>query len=375
MSHDPRGAPTFPAIEGRHSAPARVSYAPAAISRLILILIGMVVLAAGLSGCGGSDGESSGKATASLDGAGSSLVDPLVQAWKPELRDRSGIDLTYNPIGSGGGIQAISTRTVDFGASDAPLTPDQADSCDGCILVPWALSATGVSYNLPEAGDDLRLSGPVLADIFLGKITSWSDPRITKLNPGKKLPSRAIQPIYRSEGSGDTFALTSYLSEVSPEWKEKVGAGTSVDFPNGAGGKGNAGVAGVMSRTPGALGYMGVAYAVLNEFGLAAIQNAAGQFVPPDLPGIAAAAEAMGEPKPDNSIPIVDPPSSAPDAYPISTFTYAIVPKDTPKASDLKKLLEFAIGPGQEFAEQFVFARLPERVVELDKKTIAALGG
>ena len=352
MSHDPRGAPTFPAIEGRHSAPARVSYAPAAISRLILILLG-TVLAVGLAACGGSSGDAE---KASLKGAGSSLVDPMVQAWSDQLRDRSGIDLVYSPIGSGGGIQAITTRTVDFGASDAPLTPDQADSCDGCILVPWALSATGVSYNLPEAGADLRLSGPVIADIFLGKITNWSDPRITKLNPGKKLPSKAIQPIYRSEGSGDTFAFTSYLSEVSPEWKEKVGAGTSVNFPNGAGGKGNAGVAGVMSRTPGGLGYMGVAYAVRNKFGLAALRNAAGQFVPPDLPGIAAAADAMREPRPDNSIPIVDPPASAKGAYPISTFTYAI-------------------GPGQEFAEQFVFAKLPAQVVELDKKIIASLGG
>ena len=342
--------------------------------RTTAALIGTVLLAVGLAACGDSSGGAE-KAKASLKGAGSSLVDPMVQEWSDELRDRSGIDLVYSPIGSGGGIQAITTRTVDFGASDAPLTPDQADSCDGCILVPWALSATGVSYNLPEAGDDLRLSGPVIADIFLGKITNWSDPRITKLNPGKKLPSRPIQPIYRSEGSGDTFAFTSYLSEVSSAWKKKVGAGTSVNFPNGAGGKGNAGVAGVMSRTPGGLGYMGVAYAVRNKFGLAAIQNAAGQFVPPDLPGITAAAEAMGTPKPDNSIPIVDPPASAKGAYPISTFTYAIVPKDSPKADALKELLTYAIGPGQKFAEQFVFAKLPAQVVELDKKVIASLGG
>jgi phosphate transport system substrate-binding protein len=336
-------------------------------------LIGTVLLAVGLAACGDSSGGAE-NAKGSLKGAGSSLVDPMVQEWSDELRDRSGIDLVYTPIGSGGGIQAITTRTVDFGASDAPLTPEQADSCDGCILVPWALSATGVSYNLPEAGDDLRLSGPVIADIFLGKITNWSDPRITKLNPGKKLPSQPIQPIYRSEGSGDTFAFTSYLSEVSSGWKEKVGAGTSVNFPNGAGGKGNAGVAGVMSRTPGALGYMGVAYAVRNKFGLAAIQNAAGQFVAPDLPGITAAAEAMGTPGPDNSIPIVDPPASAKGAYPISTFTYAIVPKDAPKASELKELLEYAIGPGQDVAERFVFAKLPERVVALAKETIATIG-
>jgi phosphate transport system substrate-binding protein len=280
----------------------------------------------------------------------------------------------YSPIGSGGGIQAITTRTVDFGASDAPLTPDQADACDGCVLLPWALSATALSYNLPGFGSGLRLTGPVLAGIFLGKITNWSDPRITALNPGKKLPSQAITPIYRSEGSGDTYAFTSYLTKVSPEWKAKVGADTSVDFPAGVGGKGNSGVAGTMTRTDGSLGYIGVAYAVQNKLGVASIQNAAGQFVPPDLPGIAAAGE-VGEPASDNSIPIVDPPPSAKGAYPISTFTYAIVPKDSPKADDLKELLTYAIGPGQEFAERFVFAKLPAEVVELDKKTIDSLGG
>ena len=299
----------------------------------------------------------------------------MMQAWKPELRSRSGIDLSYSPIGSGGGIQAITTRIVDFGASDAPLTPEQADDCNGCVLVPWALTATGVSYNLPGAGRDLRLTGPILADIYLGKITSWSDPRITEVNPGKKLPSQAITPIYRSEGSGDTYAFTSYLTKVSPEWKAKVGAGTSVNFPAGAGGKGNSGVVGTMTRTPGSVGYIGVAYAVANKLRHPTNNKAAGQLVPPGLPGIAAAAEAMRKPAPDNSIPIVDPPASAKSAYPISTFTYAIVPKGSEKADALKELLEFAIGPGQEFAEQFVFAKLPEQVVELDRRTIASLGG
>jgi phosphate transport system substrate-binding protein len=335
----------------------------------IVAFIGAALLAAGLSACGSSGGGSK-----RLRGAGSSLIDPMAHAWIPELRDRSGIDMTYSPIGSGGGIRAITTRSVDFGASDAPLTPEQADACDGCVLVPWALSATALSYNLRGAGSDLRLTGPVLADIFLGKITNWSDPRITKLNPGKKLPSQAIAPIYRSEGSGDTYAFTSYLTKVSPEWKAKVGADTSVDFPAGVGGKGNSGVAGTMTRTDGSLGYIGVAYAVQNKLGVASIQNAAGRFVPPNLPGIAAAAEAMGEPEPDNSIPIVDPPASAPEAYPISTFSYAIVPKDSPKADALKELLTYAIGPGQEFAERFVFANLPAEVVALNKRTIASIG-
>jgi phosphate transport system substrate-binding protein len=345
---------------------------PVTIRQTIFTLCSAVLLAAALSACGGSSGG--GKDAASLNGAGSSLVEPMVQSWIPELRDR-GLDVTYSPIGSGGGIQAITTRTVDFGASDAPLSPDQSDACKGCLLVPWALSATTVSYNVPGAGPGLRLTGRVIADIYLGKITNWSDPRIAKLNPGKKLPSQAIAPIYRSDGSGDTYAFTSYLTEVSPEWKEKVGAGTTVNFPAGAGSKGNSGVTGTLTRTAGALGYISVAYAVQNKLSVASIQNAAGNFVAPDLAGIEAAAEAMDKPEPDNSIPIVDPPASAKDAYPISTFTYAIVPKDSPKASELKELLEYAIGPGQMFAERFVFGKLPARVVALSKKTIASIGG
>jgi phosphate transport system substrate-binding protein len=342
------------------------------IRHTIVTLIGTLLLAAGLSACGGSSGGGTDKG--SLNGAGSSLVEPMVQAWIPELRDRSGIGVTYSPIGSGGGIQAITTRTVDFGASDAPLSPDQAKACKGCLLVPWALSATTVSYNVPGAGRGLGLTGPVIADIYLGKITNWSDPSITKLNPGKNLPSQEIAPIYRSDGSGDTYAFTSYLTEVSPAWKQKVGAGTTVNFPAGAGSKGNSGVAGTITRTAGALGYISVAYAVQNKLAVASVQNAAGNFVAPDLAGIEAAAQAMDKPEPDNSIPIVDPPASAKDAYPISTFTYAIVPKDSPKASELKELLEYAIGPGQMFAERFVFAKLPARVVALAKKTIASIG-
>ena len=338
----------------------------------IVTLIGAALLAVGLSACGGSGGG--GSAKASLKGAGSSLVEPMVQAWIPEVRDRSGIDVTYSPIGSGGGIQAITTRTVDFGASDAPLSPDQAKACKGCLLVPWALSATTLSYNVPGAGEGLQLSGPVIADIFLGKITDWSDPRITTLNSGKQLPSQGIAPIFRSDGSGDTYAFTSYLTAVSPEWKQKVGNGTSVNFPTGSGSKGNSGVAGSITRTPGALGYISVAYAVQNKLGVASIKNAAGTFVPPDIAGIEAAAEAMGRPAPDNSIPIVDPPASAKDAYPISTFTYAIVPKDSAKAGELKALLEYAVGPGQQFAERFVFAKLPARVVAHAKETIGTIG-
>jgi phosphate transport system substrate-binding protein len=338
--------------------------------RRIVTLLIMVLLSAGASACGGSSGHSSDKA---LKGAGSSLVDPLIQAWIPPLGDR-GLDVSYNPIGSGGGIQAITARTVDFGASDAPLSPDQAAACKGCVQVPWALSATTLSYDAKTVGRGLKLTGPLIADIYLGEITDWSDPRIASLNPGLKLPSQGIAAIFRSDGSGDTYAFTSYLSKVSPEWKDKVGTGTTANFPVGAGSKGNSGVAGTLTRTPGGIGYISVAYAVQNKLAVASIQNAAGTFVRPDVKGIAAAAHAMGEPAADNSISIVDPPASAKDAYPISTFTYAIVPKSSAKASELKQLLEYAIGPGQQFAERYVFAPLPAEVVTLGKKTIASIG-
>jgi phosphate transport system substrate-binding protein len=338
--------------------------------RAISIFLSTILLAAAASACGGSSGDTSGK---QLRGAGSSLVEPLVQAWIPPLGDR-GLDVSYNPIGSGGGIQAITARTVDFGASDAPLSPDQAAACKGCVQVPWALSATTLSYDAKTLGRGLKLTGPVVADIYLGKITSWSDPRIASLNPGLNLPSQGIAAIFRSDGSGDTYAFTSYLSKVSPEWKQKVGTGTTVNFPVGSGSKGNSGVAGTLTRTPGGIGYISVAYAVQNKLAVASIQNAAGTFVRPDVKGIAAAADAMGEPAPDNSISIVDPPATAKGAYPISTFTYAIVPKSSAKASELKQLLEYAIGPGQQFAERYVFAPLPAEVVTLGKKTIASIG-
>ena len=185
--------------------------------------------------------------------------------------------MTYSPIGSGGGIQAITTRTVDFGASDAPLSPDQAKACKGCLLVPWALSATTLSYNVPAAGSDLRLTGPVIADIFLGKITSWSDPRITKLNPGKQLPSQGIAPISRSDGSGDTYAFTSYLTKVSPAWKEKVGRRHVRQLPSRRGQQGQLGSGGDDHPHARGLGYISVAYAVQNKLDVASIQNAAGQ--------------------------------------------------------------------------------------------------
>ena len=202
-----------------------------------------------------------GASAYSLTGAGSTLVAPLEAYWAKDFNSRYGDSVTYSSVGSGAGIAQITARTVDFGASDAPLTPTQAAACKECIQIPWALTATGISYNVAGL-KRLYLTGPVLADIYLGTITNWDAPQIAKLNKGETLPNLKITPVYRSDGSGDTYAFTDYLSRISPTWKSKVGNATSVSFPTGVGGKGNAGVTAVVQSTPGAIGYIEVSYII-----------------------------------------------------------------------------------------------------------------
>jgi phosphate transport system substrate-binding protein len=326
-----------------------------------------------LAGCGG--GGSSGGSVESkvLVGAGSTLVAPLVAQWSNDYAKKTGVTTTYGSIGSGGGIAQITARTVDFGASDAPLTSDQASSCKDCVQVPWALGATLASYNLEGAPAKLKLSGPVLANIFLGKITHWDDPAIAQLNPGAKLPATVITPVYRSDGSGDTYAFSEYLSKVSPEWKSKLGVSTQVNFPKGIGGKGNDGVAAVLSRTNGGIGYLGISYVFGNKLQYALIRNEAGNYPVPGPDTITAAAGAIGTIPPDNAISITNPPASAPNAYPISTFTYVIFPTTSSKAQTLRDFVTYAIGPGQAFGAKLQFAPLPAKVVAAGKQTLAKL--
>ena len=336
-----------------------------------LALATVVLVVAGCGGSGGGTSATSGGGV--LVGAGSTFVFPLVAKWIPDYSQSHGVTITYGPIGSGGGIQQITNRTVDFGASDAPLTPDQHTACKGCLQIPWALAGTSVPYNLPGAPRHLRLSGPVIADMFLGKIKTWADPAIAKLNPGVKLPSLAVTPIYRTDSSGTTFNFTDFLSHVSPEWRSRVGTGTSVNFPVGAGGKGSSGVAAALSRAHGAIGYIDAAYSIENGFSYAAVQNRAGTYVLPKRPAVAAAAATLTSVPPDNAVSIVDPPASAAPAYPISTFTYAVVPQQTAKANLLKPFLTYAIGPGQKFAADLEFATLPQKILAADRATIAKL--
>ena len=322
-----------------------------------------------LAGCGGG-GDSSG---GDLLGAGSTFVYPLVAKWIPDYASKHGVEITYGPIGSGGGIQQITNRTVDFGASDAPLTPDQLDQCNGCVQVPWALAGTSIPYNVPGAPKHLKLSGEVLADIFLGKVTSWNDRAIAQLNPGVALPKLRITPIYRLDSSGTTYNLTDYFSKVTPEWDAKVGVGTAVDFPAGTGARGSSGVAAALSRAKGGITYIDLAYSIENGFSYAALRNRAGSFELPERTAVGAAAEAVTSIPADNAISIVDPPASAPDAYPLSTFTYAIVPISSSKGAALKQFLQYAIGDGQQFAAALQFAKLPAKVIAANKQTIARL--
>jgi phosphate transport system substrate-binding protein len=332
----------------------------------------IVAAAALLAGCGGSGGGSKSGGGV-LVGAGSTFVFPLVAKWIPDYSKLHGVTITYGPIGSGGGIQQITNRTVDFGASDAPPTSDQQKACKGCLQIPWALAGTSIPYNLSGAPKHLKLSGPVLADIFLGKIKSWGDPAIARLNPGTKLPATPVTPIYRTDSSGTTYNLTDYLSRVSPEWKSKVGTGTSVDFPAGTGAKGSSGVAAALSRANGAITYIDAAYSIENGFSYAALQNRAGTFVLPERGAVAAAAATVTSVPPDNAVSIVDPPASAKAAYPLSTFTYAIVPRKSDKADLLEPFLLYAIGPGQKFGAELEFAPLPPKILAADKATIAKL--
>ena len=303
----------------------------------------------------------------SLKGAGSSFVFPLVSQWQANYKNAQ---ITYGSVGSGAGIAAITARTVDFGASDAPLTTDQASACKSCEQIPWALSATSVPYHVPGIAYGLKLTGKIIAGIYLGHITKWNDSSIKKINPGVKLPDLKITPVYRSDGSGTSYNFTDYLSRVSPEWKKKVGVGTQPNFPTGIGGRGSSGLAGVVSRTDGAIGYVDVAYSLKNGFKFAKVQNSAGKFQLPGLRGIAAAAATIKRVPKNGELSIVNPPKTQPRAYPICTFTYVIAPLKANKAATLKQFINWAISGGQKYGPPLKFYPLPKLVQTADRAMV-----
>jgi phosphate transport system substrate-binding protein len=308
-----------------------------------------------------------------LNGAGSTLIAPLLAAWNTDYSAKTGTSISYLATGSSAGITAITQRTVDFGASDAPLTPVQLAAASGVVQIPWALSATVLAYQIAGVTGGLRLSSSVITGIYLGTIAYWDDPSITALNPRLTLPHDPIHPFYRSDGSGDTFAVTSYLAKTSPEWATKVGAGAQVVFPVGYGAVGNNGVAAAILGTSGSIGYISVAYARANHLPMAAIQNQAGRFATPGIRAIAAAASTLKRVPPGNAISIVDPPATAPIAYPISTFTYVLVPTQSQQAAALRRFIFYALTAGQAFGAPLGFAPIPRIVLVAGEKTLAQI--
>ena len=338
----------------------------------------IVVACAVLAGClaAVATAAHSKKSAARLVGAGSTFVQPLVSQWQAAYPSLTGVDVVYQPIGSGGGIQAITNRTVDFGASDAPLTPDQFAACKGCLQIPWALGGTSVMVNVKtNARSPLKITGPVLAAIYLGQVKKWNDAQIAKLNPGVSLPDETITPVYRSDGSGTSYNFTDYLSAVSPAFKSKVGISTQPPFPTGVGGRGSSGVAGVVKNTEGAIGYADIAYAVTNHIPVMAVRNAAGKYTTPGIKSITAASQATKKVAANNEVHIVNPPKSAPLAYPICTYTWVIIPTRTPNAAPLRKFIFWALTGGQKYGVKLRYVPIPKVVLVAAERTLKKVQG
>ncbi len=341
---------------------------------LALLALAVPILAIG--GCAGDGGGRSD----TLTGAGATFAMPLISIWSREYQTMGG-RVNYNSIGSGGGIRAHIDRTVHFAASEAPLTAEQFERAEGTLTIPFTIGTVTLAYNLPGI-EGLRLTGDVIADIFLGGITHWNDPRLGDLNPGVMLPAERIVVAHRSDGSGTTYVFTDYLTKVSPEWSERVGSSTSVAWPTGIGGNGNEGVAGAIRNNPHSIGYIELSYA--NSLGMttALVRNQAGNFVAPSLEGGTAAAEAAVETLPAGheswqAVSFTDAPGEY--SYPLSSFSYFFVYEDldrlgsqmTPeRAESVVRWLEWTVTEGQAFNNDVSNAALPEPVRELNLATI-----
>ncbi|MBI5507315.1 MAG: phosphate ABC transporter substrate-binding protein PstS [Deltaproteobacteria bacterium] len=343
------------------------------------VRLSLVVIAVSM-GCRSSPPATVSGAPISLQGAGATFPYPLYSKWVAEYQKRDPrVRINYQSIGSGGGIRQITERTVDFGASDAPMNDDELGRAPAKLIhVPTALGAVVVTYNLPGVSG-LKLSAELIAAVFLGEISSWADPMIAAANPGLKLPAGPLMVTYRSDGSGTTAVFTEYLAKVSPAWKEKVGSGKSVKFPVGLGAKGNEGVAGQIKATPGSLGYVELAYAKQAGLAFALVQNRAKAFVAPSVDSVKAAAAAVADTIPDDlRVSIVDPPGA--DAYPIASFTYILAYAAQPDAVKGKALAQFlwwAIHDGQLLAPGLDYAPLPAALalrIEAKLKLLEANG-
>jgi phosphate transport system substrate-binding protein len=307
-----------------------------------------------------------------INGAGATFPNPLYSKWFSEYtKVNTAVRFNYQAIGSGGGINQFTAGTVDFGATDAPMTAAQIEKAPDVVHVPMVLGAVVITYNAPIQG--LRLTPALVADIFLGKIRKWNDPALASVNPSLKLPDAPITVARRSDGSGTTFVFTDYLSKISPEWKEKVGNGTAVSWPVGLGGKGNDGVTGLVKQTPGAIGYVELAYANQNKLATAILQNKDGNFVAPSIEATSAAAAGVEIPA-DYRVSLTN--ASGKDAWPIAAFTWLLVHKDAKdpvKGEALANFLWWAVHEGQAMAAPLEYAPLAKPVVAMVEKTIKSM--
>jgi phosphate transport system substrate-binding protein len=338
------------------------------IMKKMFALVGAAALAGGamLAAQGGQ-----------INGAGATFPAVIYLKWFSEYNKlHADVKINYQSLGSGAGIQQVTAKTVFFGASDMPMTDQQLSAAPSKLLhFPTVLGGVVPVYNIPGVTQELKFTGPVLADIYLGKITKWNDAQIAKLNAGVKLPDTDIAVVHRSEGSGTTFIWCDYLSKVSADFKSRVGASTSVNWPTGVGGKGNEGVSGLVTQTPGAIGYVELIYAIGNKISYGSVQNAGGKFLRASLETVtAAAASAAKEMPADFRVSITNAPGA--DAYPISSFTWLLLYQDSPDKAQGKVMSEFVkwmLGPGQEYCKDLGYAPLPKNVVDMELKQLTTI--
>jgi phosphate transport system substrate-binding protein len=332
-------------------------------SKVLAVLAGAALAAASVS------------ADVQINGAGATFPYPIYSKWFAEYNKlHPEVKINYQSVGSGGGIRQIMNQTVFFGASDGPMTPEQLQQAPGKILhFPTVLGAVVPVYNIPNVATELKFNGQVLADIFLGKITKWSDPQIAKLNQGVTLPGTDITVAHRADGSGTTYIWVDYLSKISPEFKSRVGVNTSVNWPTGVGGRGNEGVSGLVKQTPGAIGYVELIYALQNKISYGSVQNMAGDFVKASVQSVtAAAAEAAKQMPADFRVSITNAPGKG--VYPISSFTWLLLyenPKDKAQSRVMVEFVKWALTDGQKYCADLGYAPLPDAVVKLEMAALA----
>lgn len=348
-------------------------------TRFAAAAVGLVATAGLAASCGGSAPAGTGTRgpNVQINGAGATFPNPIYTKWFSEYgKLNPSIQINYQSQGSGAGIRLLTQRTVFFGASDQPMTPEQMKAASDTILhFPMVLGSVVPIYNLPGVTEELKFSGQVLVDIVMGRVTKWNDPQLVKLNAGVDLPATDITFVHRSDGSGTTYVWVDYLAKVSPEFGKAVGVAASVKWPVGVGAKGNEGVSGMVSQTPGALGYTEPVYAVQNKIAFGSVQNSAGAFVKASIESASAAAEAAAAKMPaDFRVSITNPPGEA--AYPISSFTWMLFyqnPQDKNHAKAMVDFVRWALTDGQKFAAELGYGPIPKNVVELELKALQTI--